>query len=62
MFVFSSYKTIEIGVKSFKCRLMINLCSKPLLFRDISTSKNCNDSLTSFSLANFILACFVFKY
>ena len=34
---------------------------KPLLFCDITTSKNGNDPLTSFSLVNFILACFVFK-
>ena len=63
MFVFISYKTIKTGVNSTKCRLMINRCSiKPLLFRDISTSKYGNDPLTSFSLVNFILACFVFKY
>ena len=41
---------------------MIHCCGKHLLFRDISTSKNINDPLTSFSLVNFILACFVFKY
>ena len=35
---------------------------KSFLFRDVSTSKNGKDSLTSFSLVNIILACFLFKY
>ena len=38
---------------------MINCCSKPFLFRDISTSKNDNDPSTSFSQVNFTLVCFV---
>ena len=33
-----------------------------MLFHEIRTSKNGNDALTSISLVNFILACFVFKY
>ena len=62
MFVFISYKTIKIRVNSTKCRLMINFIVEPVIFRNISTTENGNYPLISFSLVNFILACFVFKY
>ena len=53
MFIFSSYKTVKIGVNSTKCRK--NLVVVKLFFRDISTCKNGNDPLTTFLLVNFIL-------
>ena len=62
MFVFISYKTIKIGVTFTKCKLMITVAVKPSLFRDINNSKNGNDPITSFSLVNSVLECFVFKY
>ena len=46
-FVFISCKTTKIGVNSTKCRVMINRCSINFVY---------------FSLVNFVLACFVFKY
>ena len=58
MYVFNSHKAIEIGVNT---GLWYTVVVKLLLFRDITTSKNGNDPLTSFALVN-LLACFVFKY
>ena len=61
MFVFISHKTIKIEIDNI-IGLWETVVVKPLLFCDISTSKNGNDLLTTISVVSFILACFVLKY
>ena len=55
MFASSAIKLLKLELTS------LNLGLKPLLFLEISTSKNSNDLFTFFFLVNFMFVYFVFK-